>query len=41
MNNLSRRQQNRINKQNRALDAALKNILGGKVKDSSGINVKW
>tara|TARA_R100000278_G_scaffold67044_1_gene53439 strand:+ start:566 stop:847 length:282 start_codon:yes stop_codon:yes gene_type:complete len=25
----------------KALDAALRNILGGKVKDSSGINVKW
>jgi len=25
----------------KALDAALKNILGGKVKDSSGIGVKW
>ena len=25
----------------KALDAALRNILGGKVKNSSGINVKW
>ena len=25
----------------KALDAALRNILSGKVKNSSGINVKW